>query len=244
LGDSRIDGLNTNEIQRISGEKYSNLAYGGGTAYEIIDTFWFATKRTSLKKVYIGINFNLFSSNNKGNRVPETISLIQFPLRYYLNLYITKISFYHLASKLWGINLVSESQNMEKAAFWNKQLGITTEAFYKVYSWPDAIIKELNRIKDYCKENNIELYFIIPPTHADLQNKVLYYSLSKEYGQYKQVLADISETIDFDYPNEWTKNKESFSDPYHIKEALKLEMVKEIFGKDQMRIGHILKAKK
>src|SRR5688500_8467306 len=47
LGDSRTDFLGTDKIEQITGEKWANLAYGGATMPEIIQTFWYATKHIS-----------------------------------------------------------------------------------------------------------------------------------------------------------------------------------------------------
>jgi len=57
LGDSRMDALKSERVKELTGTDYFNLAYGGATIREIIESFWFASRHASVSRVYIGINF-------------------------------------------------------------------------------------------------------------------------------------------------------------------------------------------
>src|SRR5690606_10470419 len=60
LGDSRSNGL----YARLDHKRWSNLAYGGSSLQEIIETFWWATKEVKMDTVIIGINLNLYNRYN------------------------------------------------------------------------------------------------------------------------------------------------------------------------------------
>lgn len=233
LGDSRMDGIDTRMIRQITGQPYFNFAFGGGTAVEIIETFWFAAHRTQLKNVYLGMNFNLYNQYNSRNLVHEAMVISGHPEQYYLSFFTAKISFYNLYYKISGINPVNKKPRMGKAEFWSKQLR-DAAFFYRHYAYPSQTYRELKQIRDYCRSRNINLVFVIPPTHMDLQHKVKEFHLSGEYLKYKLDLASISRVIDFDYPNHWTWNENLFLDPYHGTEFIKTEMVKEIWGQTRM----------
>ena len=88
---------------------------------------------------------------------------------------------------------------------------------------------ELVNISDYCKKNNINLVFFIPPTHIDLQEQVKYFSLQKEENKFKNDLHNIAKTYDFDYSNKLTVNKNNFSDPFHLNKELFSLILNDLF---------------
>jgi len=229
LGDSRMAHFDAGPIQQETGQVYFNNAYGGGTAYEIIDTFWLCAGQTKLKNVVIGLNFNLFNAENKLDLVPQAKELIDDKQKYYFSSTITKISFYNVYYRLFNINLVSENPKVTKAVFWKVQLQRTSD-YYGKYRYPADIVRELKKIKQYCDKNGINLVIIIPPTHVDLQRKVDDFGLRPEYVRYKHDLAGIARTIDFDYPNEWTRDYNMFTDPYHFNEKVREQILKEVWG--------------
>src|SRR5258707_577227 len=47
LGDSRMGALKSERVKELTGTDYFNLAYGGATIREIVESFWFASRQTS-----------------------------------------------------------------------------------------------------------------------------------------------------------------------------------------------------
>src|SRR5271166_4620189 len=68
LGDSRMDALRSERVKELTGADYFNLAYGGATLREIIGSFWFASRHTNLSRVYIGLDFNLYTDYEQYDR--------------------------------------------------------------------------------------------------------------------------------------------------------------------------------
>lgn len=242
LGDSRTDHLDPQLIKKITGEDYFNFAYGGGTLYEAIETFWYAANIKKLKNVCIGINFNLYNKYNHMSLVPEATTLITKPLQYYFSPFTTKVSYYNIVFWLSGKNMRNEKPNISKKEFWQEQLGSTTRRFYVNYQYPSDIYADLRKIKKYCNIHGINLVFFIPPTHVDLQAKVGEYKLSDAYIQFKRDLCSITKTIDYDYPNVWTKNSNFFKDPYHFNELVMEKLINEVW-REKYYVGKILQAK-
>ena len=230
LGDSRMDGLDVKKVEDSSGERWFNFAYGGGTAYEIVDTFWYAAKHEQLNKVVIGINFNLYNGSNRFNLTKEAMETVENPLKYYLSFATLRMSVANLLYKCADINLYAEKPSMDKDAFWQVQLGKSTERFYGHWYHPDDLQQELKKISDYCSDQGIELVFVFPPTHVDLQDRVVAYGLTEDYAKYKQEIAQLGwKVYDFDVHSELTMNADLYKDPYHADEAVKEKVIETIW---------------
>ena len=232
LGDSRMDGLSLKAVEQVSGEKWFNFAYAGGTAYEVVDSFWYAVGKQALKKVVIGINFNLYNGNNHYNLTQEAISTIDNPVRYYVSYNTLRVSLANILYKYLGNNLYDETPNMDKEAFWQLQLGKNTEYFYCRYHHPDDLQFEFSKISNYCHENNIELVFVFPPTHSDLQHKVADFGLTEEYNRYKTEIKDLGWPVyDFDIVSDFTMDRNLYYDPYHAGDEVKNTVINTVWGR-------------
>lgn len=231
LGDSRIDSFDIGYISKITGEKYFNFAYGGGSLDEMIDTFWIAASRVDLKRVYFGINFNLFNGYNDLNLVKEALAKFENPLiKYYFNFWVLKVSLNNLLYKCTGINPYDETPQMGNDEFWNFQLTRSADSFYRKYAFPSKNLEALKNIRKYCHNNRISIYFIIPPTHTDLQNKVKEYNLSVQYVRYKKKLNEIGTVYDFEVDNETCRDRKNFFDPFHFNQEIMRKLCDQIFS--------------
>ena len=88
----------------------------------------------------------------------------------------------------------------------------------------------MKRISNYCEANNIKLILFIPPTHVDLQQKIKHYKLADMNRKFKSDLASIGDLYDFDYPNQYTRDPENFSDPFHFGIKIKNIVQEELFN--------------
>lgn len=217
LGDSRANHLSEKSFEKLTGEKVKNLAYGGGSIQEVVETFWTVNEIHTLKKVYIGLNFNLYNALNTRNNVEQTNSLRKSTASYLSSKYCIKASFLMLKSIITNEKIEIEKPPYSREDFWKYQLNISGPIFFKNYEYPSKYYTDLKLISDYCLSHNISLIFFIPPIHTDLQEKVIEYHLEKEYEQFKLDLASLSVPVyDFNYVNDMTKNKQNFGDPFHF----------------------------
>ncbi len=234
LGDSRSNSLLAKYFNDYS---VYNFSYGGGTLYEIIDTFWYASNITKLKKVIIAIPFSVFNSYESMNLTSEANSIIENPYKYYQSFFTTKVSLLNIYSKIFKVKINNEKSKIDKEkheinkkSFWSIQLNNSTRFFQK-YKYPSDQFIELQKITEYCHINDIEIQFLIPPGHVDLQEKVTEFNRNKEYLQYKIDLSTLAEVLDFDFPNELTKNKQNFSDPFHFNQTISKKIVSVLLEK-------------
>lgn len=235
LGDSRTDLLKSSTFGKLTHMGTTNLAYGGGSLLEVINTFWYVIKIHEIKQVYIGINFNLFNEYSKRNRITEALMLKQSPISYLFSSYCYQSLFLIIKSIITNKSAEIGKPNLNKAEFWKLQLDSSAAQHYRVYKFSKSYQASLIEISNYCKYKKIKLVFIIPPTHIDLQNKVKEYKLDNEEKLFKSFLSNLGKTYDFDYPNELTRNYNNFNDPYHFTGSISDSVINEIISNNK---GH------
>lgn len=232
LGDSRGRSLKEKYFKDAGAHNWRNVSIGGGTLYEEIDLFYFIVDKVKLRNVVFLIPFNLYNDNQRHNEIPDAINTIQNPFRYYTSAFITRVSLLILYSNITGYDLKIGKPNMTKEEFWKYQLGPSeTGNVYSQWSYPNNLIEKLHDIRNICKQRGINIIILLPPTHVDLQQKIKDYGLEKEYINYKTNLSAIAPVIDYDFPNDLTKNRNLFSDPYHYIDTVGRSIVFEILGK-------------
>jgi len=119
---------------------------------------------------------------------------------------------------------------MTREEFWRQQLGPYTAATYANYLYPNNYKKDLKAIADFCRNNGIRLAFIIFPTHVELQRRILDFHLEEVNARFRQDLASMATTYDYDYVNEITLPKKNFRDPYHFTDEVRTIVIREIWG--------------
>lgn len=234
LGDSRIAKIDTNFIKSKTGDNYFNFAYGGASLAEIVDTFEYAKKITKLSNVYIGVSFNHYNSHNARNMFSGA-ELLSRDYKYYLSdRGVAEALFYNLASLLANKDFHIGTPSTDKDTFWKFKLTEGVSYFYQYYEYPTSYYQALKGIADYCKKNNINLVFIIPPTHVELQHRVTDYNLTEAENRFKKDLASLGKVYDFDYVNEITKNRDNFTDPFHFDDYVMELVVNDVWGKSNV----------
>ena len=234
LGDSRTDQIDAKLISSKMGQNFYNFAHGGGSLAEAISTFHYARKCTELRSVYIGINFNLYNRYNSANLFSGA-ELIANDYRYYLfNKSVAEGLLYNLLSWQTGRDFKIGSPPMNREAFWKYQLSYAATYSYQRYRYPSTYYEQLKEISAYCRSRNIKLAFIILPTHVDLQQRVADFGLVQAERRFKKDLAELGTLYDFDYPNDWTRERENFSDPFHFKTELMEKIIDEVWGNSRL----------
>jgi hypothetical protein len=229
IGDSRIQNLSSENIKRFTNEAYFNFGYGGCTLPELIDSFWFATKHQKLKNVCIGISFDMYNKYNNTDYFKGALKSASL-FNYIFNSTNFKVLFYMIKDCFSSKKIVlgiPKITNMDQ--FWLEIVEDQTNKFYKVYKYPDEFFGELIKIKKYCNENNINLFFFIPPTYIDLQTKIDEFALEKEKQRFEDDIKSIGKVYDFNYASKFTRNKENFFDPFHSRRQLDTILIKTIF---------------
>jgi hypothetical protein len=229
LGDSRMIAMNTGLIREITGEDYANLAYGGGNVREAIETFWLAAEKTTLRKVYLSINLDKYNDYEITDRTVFYKSTGKNPFLYFLNYDVWTAAYHNADVHFNRKNFQLGKPNVSKDEFWREGVEVETR-YYQKYAEPKKYRDELTKISAYCRARNIELTFVIFPTHLDLQRVVDQTNMRGQREAMVRDLRDWGRVYDFDWENEMTANKDNFTDPFHFTEEIAAVLIREIWG--------------
>lgn len=235
LGDSRAGLLSEKLMQEITGETYTNMALSGATLMEIIDTFWFATQHSVLKKVFFGINFDRFNDWQTASGVRQAITVIDNPLLYYTRPQTLKASWSIIkASIMQSHTRTSQAPPLNKESFWNYQID-EIDTMYHRFVDSVYIVAELKKMAYFCREHGIELYFVVLPTHTSLQERIDMAGLRSKEQKFKETIGQLGTLYDLDFPNDFTKDASYFSDPKHCTSSASDEIVRMVWGGQQSK---------
>ena len=230
LGDSRMLALKPETVRAASGQEYYNFGYGGASLREMISTFWYADSLASLRRVYMGVNFNLYNALVRHDRTQDYRDLEANPLLYFVNWGVLRAAVTNVWYACRRSTANIEAPPMSPERFWRYQLEVTARQSYARFRYPEAERRELEAIAKRCRQKGIRLEFIVFPTHRDLEARVADFGLSAEEARFKRDLAAIAPTRDYDVPGPLTAERGNFSDPYHFREGVMLRLVREIWG--------------
>ncbi len=229
LGDSRMEAMSADTIRQVSGEEYTNLAYGGGTLREAFDTFWIAAKRTKLRRVYIGISVSTYNDYEISNRVQFYSSARENPGLYFVNRGVWESSFYIVRSFLTGDEVRLGVPPMAKNEFWLVELE-TLKKYYDKYVEPRKYRKELQEISEYCRANGIDLNFIIMPMHKDAQLQLDDPKVREAGLSMRSDLSRFGRMWDFETDSELNRDASHFNDPVHTDPVIREMLINEVWG--------------
>lgn len=231
LGDSRMNAFKPEQIEELTGEKYSSLSSAGCNFTEMIKAFWFAAERQKLKKVYMGMNLSNYNHVDLKNRAEEAQHIIEDKKFYFINRNVLKSAFVLLKDKWTGQETNVQKPKVNSDKFWQFKLKSTANIYYKDYKYPSENLEELKKIVSYCKNNGIDFHFVIFPVHSDLQNIISEkYNRDSEIQKMKADIEQLAITYDFYEINEMTSNRDNFNDPFHFNSEIALELMKKVFN--------------
>jgi hypothetical protein len=220
----------------LTNEEWKKMSIGDLKLDEIFDLFYLANNRKEIKKVIIGINFNMFNEYGFTEKVSGLEAMMKNPLRYIYNKDVTEASFYVFRCLLTNKNKeFSIAMNEEEFWDWN----ITTKAtnWYGKYKFADSLYKELMAFDTFTHLNRIETIFIIVPHHVDFHNRLIEFGLSEEEKRFKEILCNLhAKVYDYDFENEITRSKSNYKDPIHYNDSIGSLIIHEIFT-DSLKIG-------
>jgi hypothetical protein len=228
LGDSSMASLDTDEIRSLTGQEYFNFAYGGGTLVEAVDTYWYAAANTHLDAVYLGIGIINFNEYQNLDRVPEAEAMVANHLKYLTNRIVVGAAFISAYSAFTGQSVSLSTLAMSRDAFWQKQMNESLSQLLHEYRYPDTVAARLERMAADCRSHGTQLIIIIPPTHVELQTKIVALGRGGDVARFKAFVATLGTVYDLDYPNAFTSVGENFSDPFHtVSDEM---LVREVWG--------------
>lgn len=235
IGDSRTRTLSDSLYSSITNQSTFNLYSNKAKLNEMIDLFWYAENYNKLKKVFIGINFNLFNTYAFGARSKSNSEICNSFLKY-----ITNRAVGQATAIMLDLFSLSQEEKMNQIEFWKYNIEEKSADFYSKYDFPSEAVIQLSEMANYCEANNIELTFVILPQALPMRKKILFYNLANEESVFKNTIAAIAKTIDYDYENVITTDTTNFGDPIHFKKSIGELIARELAMSD-FKIGQSLK---
>lgn len=239
LGDSRMAKIPEDRVSEAFGLPFYNFAYGGGTMADMLSTYWFAADHAEeiggLQHVVMGLNFNLLNDLNAYDRARQAQDLLDDPLRYYYSPFVTQASARVLLYNLGLAGATSEAPPMDPEKFWTYQLEVSARNHYQRYEYPEGLLSRLEAVAADAEQRGVALTLVYFPTHTDLQDVVAEYGLSEHHRRSKQAVYELARRhgaafYDYDYASELTRDRASFSDPYHFTAEVAERLVDEFAG--------------
>jgi hypothetical protein len=231
FGDSRARRLPEEAFEQSTGLPAYNFAFGGATAGDVIETFWFAAKQGKLERAYLGLGALLLNDGVAVERGRRDRELLTSPLRYYFSPFITSASAQVMLRHLFGIAGPGETPPMDAEAFWTYQLTVPPRQYYGGFVYPERLLTRLAAVAEYCEGQGIELIFFMPPTHVDLQAKREEFGIEVDYQRALVALRALAPVYDWDYPNEVTTDADLFTDPFHPTDEVAMRVALELAGR-------------
>ncbi|EON76177.1 hypothetical protein ADIS_3305 [Lunatimonas lonarensis] len=243
LGDSRSNGI----YPQFDNGSWSNLAYGGASLREIIDSYWFSVKYAQLDTVLIGVSLSQYSRFNKRFWVEETIERQSSFLAYTLNKHTFNATFRFLGKRLLPDDhspsvdsQATEDFEAEKQYHWSKKLD-EVDKFFSNLGYPSDYFEQLKEIAADCERRGTVLLFWVPPSHTDYRSKVLEYQVDEYEATFLEDLSSLGSVYHFDFPSTLTNDYENFRDPVHFTDPIARVLFEVLTGlKDHVGIYRLL----
>jgi hypothetical protein len=256
LGDSRMANLNADYIESVSGERYTNLAYGGATMNESIGQFWYAAEHTTLEKVVISVNFYTVNGNLFSDRLDAIIEKCENPLAFMSDFSVWSNTFDN--TKYKALDLMADATGDDSLRVHLDDPSSLTQADpepsativsgYREDIYDHAMIVRANsgvftlsgqgnylwrleEIAAYCNANNIELIFVIEPCSGALWDFMIFQDeLEVFVSRYKDRLKSVATVYDSEFYNDFARDDSNFLDSLHLAKDEKLRQARIIFG--------------
>lgn len=239
LGDSRPYLLDTGIIENLTGAPVANLAIAGGYYSTSAELFWFAERLVPLRSVVIGVSFWAYHQALERDFLSEPEAVLRNPLHYFTRGWVRK-SFLQVA-KSWALPPLQAAPGQTTAAApgavaaaatdqdWQKIIDTYT-GHYSFYVYPEQAHNRLREIAAYCRQKGIRLTLVVFPTHLDLQDRVPRFHLEAHRDRFLQDMAGLATVYDFNTPNDMTRDRRNFSDPFHPNQDTLHQVIREVWG--------------
>jgi len=254
LGDSRAYHIDVKQLKDTESEEFYNLAVPGCNPKNIIDLFWYANERTTLKRVYIALAFhNYYGDPFHQDLFTEASLKINAIYPFFTDAFMIKHAY--TAAKFQiereanrksapttsGADKKAKKKQKKKKPInlekWKQKLKALNRRMIRAL-YQSNEYKELQDISEYCHEKNIQLVFIIFPNHNDIHDLITKNKLDSEVAQFKSDVKSLGEVFDYDYRNEITSNINLYDDPMHCIDSVYEILYSEVWQRDLPGIAH------
>jgi hypothetical protein len=234
LGTSRMGEISDQSLGKYFGGKATNLAFGGSNYKVIIDLFWMAANTTKLENVIIQAEFNTYNALANSNLYEPAKKIIDKPLKYFLNADIVGDTFAVLYYSITKNQQFVRRSYKYKVGNLNGTDKYLLNGFFQGTIYPEEYHKELVKISEFCRKENINLIFFIAPDYVEVPNYLKNNNMEKDYDRFRSDIFGLGNTIDQNHGIPFSFNKENYLDFFHVKFELTDTLLAMIFKSDQI----------
>lgn len=228
IGDSRSNRFY--ETVSEYSDNWSALSYGGASLNEILSTFeWIIENDYKIDTLLVGLNFNLYNKYNKKMWVEETIERKSNFFSYAFSSYTARSTFLILKDFISEKKDTIGKPKVSRAKFWESSLKSYGKKFFDKYGYPEDSYERLKDMARYCKSNNVELIFWIPPCSDDINTIIDEYGLTEENQKFIEDINALGKLHNFNDNKLITSNRDNFTDPSHFNKRIGREIYQKLF---------------
>lgn len=220
IGDSRMVHIDNSLSEKIMGEEVYNFSVPGANFRTLNDIFWEAAKNKDLKRAYLQVGFLNFSKNVTYDLMESLNKYRREPFKYFYDKDIigdTWVNIYYYIAH--DDNYVDINFRERDVDLWSRAQKLADGRLAR-YEYPTEFEIELKKISEYCKKNNIELYFILLPTQKEFTDKVVSKGLEDEYAEFNAFVRSLGNTISFEQMQQFTSDRANFKDYFHYHQEM------------------------
>lgn len=241
LGDSRSARIPIDSVTELTGKPYARISSNAAKLNEIIDLYWYAADKAELERVYICLNFNMFNRFAYADRVGGVRAAEANPFVYLYSRSVGEAAVAVARAHLRGERVVPSKPPMSVDAFWDWMVREKARQHYERYEHPDEVLARLQEVGEHARGGGVELTFIVVPHHVDFRARVSDFDLEDESAAFLESIRRIAPVVDFDWENEFTRDRSNFGDPIHMNKSAAERVVREVWG-DTREYGRWIEA--
>lgn len=216
VGDSQGKDIDVDLVDSITGEQYYNLCAPGSSFETMFKMFWFAADHTKLKKVYFQVAFMNYNANREYDLFHFASDYVERPYEYFTT---REIFFDAVANVAWAVSrnpyiLERSYEYLSPPEMENLAKG-RLEMFFGKYIYPEKYKAEFLKIADYCKVNNIQLYFVILPVYKGVDKFLEEKGMIADRIRFLNDISSYGYTINLDKLSYLKEDRNNFIDYFH-----------------------------
>ncbi|MCK7613719.1 hypothetical protein [Roseibium sediminicola] len=97
-----------------------------------------------------------------------------------------------------------------------KQVGTNGAADWRRFKQSGDLWAMVEEIAAWCADNDVDLFFLIPPTISEMQRRISDFGLTGANHKFRERLATLAPVVDLDYDTAFTRDLVNFTDAYHF----------------------------
>lgn len=113
---------------------------------------------------------------------------------------------------LWSQSNISRSLPKK----FDHQVRKNAAATWRSFSFSEQFWSYLVEISLWCKQNNVTLVFVIPPTIVEMQTRTVEFGYGALNHSFRERLTKLATVVDFDFDSPLTRDLTRFTDAYHF----------------------------